>query len=72
MKRNVKKIIEEKLHRIPPQYDLNTSTMLQIKDMATATDGTVDIYALAVYVFTYGFELGQRAAKRKAAGKTEG
>ncbi len=64
MKRNVKKIIEKRLHRIPPQYDLNTSTMLQIKDMATAENGTFDVFRLAVYVFTYGFELGTRAERK--------
>ncbi len=72
MKRNVRAIIEKRLNHIPASYEMNTSTMLEIKDMATKTDGTVDIFALAVYVFTYGFELGHRAGKRTATGKIKG
>ncbi len=68
MKRNVKRIIKKRLYHVPPAYNMSCDTMLEIRDMAT-TDGIVDISSLAYYVFTYGYELGYRAGKRKAASK---
>ncbi len=64
MKRNVKAIIEKRLYHVPSAYNMNAGDMRKIKDMAT-TEGIVDIASLTVYAFIYGFELGNRAAKKE-------
>ncbi len=65
MKRNVKKIIEKRLYHVPSAYNMNSNDMLEIKEMATK-NGITDTASLTVYAFVYGFELGNRAAKKGA------
>ncbi len=65
MKRNVKKTIEKRLYHVPSAYNMNADDMREIKAMSTTKDGIIDVASVTIDAFVYGFELGNRAAKKE-------